>query len=112
MHEMSLMAGVFEIIENILAQHDVKRVTKVKLKVGELTNAEPSALKMAFAAYAQGGVCEGAELEIERVPVRGRCPQCDREFAVPGHLFLCPHCERNLQIIAGDELLLESLEVE
>lgn len=113
MHEMSLMGGVFEIIDKTLTQHEVKKVLMVKLKVGELTNAEPDALEMAFEAYSKDTLCEGAELIIERVPVRARCRSCQHEFNVRSIFFLCPNCQNSdVEVIQGDELLLESLEVE
>ena len=112
MHEMSLMGGVFDVIEQTLSQHEIKRVLQVKLKVGELTNAEPEALNMAFEAYSKDTVCEGAELIVERVPVRGRCQTCHEEFAVVTWLFVCPKCHSGIDVIQGEELLLESLEVE
>lgn len=113
MHEMSLMGGVFEAIEATLAHHKVKKVTLVKLKIGKLTNAEPDALHMAFEAYAKETVCEGAELQIELIPVKGRCKSCGDEFMVSGFLFSCPTCHHlRIDIIQGEELLLESLEVE
>lgn len=113
MHEMSLMGGVFEVIEQTLSQHEANRVLQVKLKVGELTNAEPDALQMAFEAYSKDTICEGAELIVERVPVRGRCRNCQHEFAVETLFFLCPECQNSsIEVIQGEELLLESLEVE
>lgn len=113
MHEMSLMGGVFEVIEQTISQHNVKKVIQVKLKVGELTNAEPDALQMAFEAYSKDTIAEGAELIIERVGVIARCSNCQKEFSVKSMFFLCPNCENsNIKIICGEELLLESLEVE
>lgn len=113
MHEMSLMGGVFEVIEQTLSQHKVKRVLQVKLKVGELTNAEPDALQMAFQAYCKDTICEGAELLVERVSVRGRCRNCHHEFTVESMFFLCSNCQNNsIEVIQGEELLLESMEVE
>lgn len=107
------MSGVFEAIEATLAQHTVERVTQVKLKIGKLTNAEPEALSFAFEAYAKGTVCEGAELIVESIPVRGQCRHCGEEFAVHELLFLCPKCKHpGIKVIQGEELLLESLEVE
>lgn len=107
------MGGIFEAIEKTLTQYKVKHVIRVKLKVGELTNAQPDALKMAFEAYSKGTVCEGAELLVERIPVRGRCQSCQKEFGVKTLIFLCPNCgESRIEIIEGEELLLESLEVE
>jgi hydrogenase nickel incorporation protein HypA/HybF len=112
-HEMSLMGGVFEVIEQTLSQHEVKRVSQVKLKVGKLTNAEPDALQMAFDAYSKDTICEGAELIVERVPVFAHCRNCQHEFAVETMFFLCPNCQfTGIEIIQGEELLLESLEVE
>ena len=113
MHEMSLMGGVFEVIEQTLSLHEIKRVLQVKLKVGELTNAEPDALNMAFEAYSKDTICEGAELIVERVPVRGHCRNCQHVFTVETMFFLCPSCQNTgIEVIQGEELLLESLEVE
>lgn len=113
MHEMSLMGGVFDVIDSLLARHDIKKVTQVKLKIGKLTNAEPDALNLAFEAYAKDTVCEGAELIIDLIPVRGKCKDCGEEFAIEGLQFLCPRCQNfHIEVIQGEELLLESLEVE
>lgn len=110
---MSLMGGVFEVIENTLSQYEVKRVLQVKLKVGELTNAEPDALLMAFAAYSKDTICEGAELVVERVPLRARCQNCHQVFDVKMMIFICPNCgDTHIEVIQGEELLIESLEVE
>ncbi len=110
---MSLMGGVFEVIEQTISQHNVEKVLQVKLKVGELTNAEPDALQMAFEAYSKDTICEGAELIIERVSVQARCRNCHQEFNVKSMFFLCPNCQNtSIEIIQGEELLLESLEVE
>ena len=110
---MSLMGAVFDVIDQTLSQHDIKRVLQVKLKVGELTNAEPDALNMAFEAYSKDSLCEGAELIVERVSVRGRCQTCLEEFRIETMLFVCPKCQNaGIDVIQGEELLLESLEVE
>lgn len=113
MHEMSLMGGVFEVLEKTLSLYEVKHVLQVKLKVGELTNAEPDALLMAFEAFSKDTLCEGAELVVERVPLRGRCRKCHQEFKVKTMIFICPYCEdTHIEIIQGEELLIESLEFE
>lgn len=113
MHEMSLMNGVFTIIEDVLAKNEVNRVMQVKLKVGQLTNAVPDALVMAFEAFAKDTKVEGAELVIEKVPVRLLCQSCGQEFGVSDLVFSCPNCQQTrIKIIQGEELMLESLEVE
>ncbi|MDA8226586.1 MAG: hydrogenase maturation nickel metallochaperone HypA, partial [Desulfitobacterium hafniense] len=79
---MALMNGVFEVIERAISEHDVQRVLQVRLKVGELTNADKEALELAFEAYAKGTPCEGAELIVQRIPVKARCTICQQEFLV------------------------------
>lgn len=113
MHEMSLMAGVFEAIEASLANIKFKKVTKIKLQVGKFTNAEPDALEFAFRAFAHGTYVEGAVFEIDQIPVEGHCRQCDLNFEINPLEFVCPKCLGfDIEIIRGQELLLESVEVE
>ncbi len=113
MHEMSLMAGVFDAVNAALLDYQVTKVTKVKLQVGKFTNAEPASLEFAFQAFAQGTFVEGAELEIEEVPVVAKCNCCGNEFNANQLVFFCPKCENyDIEIISGRELILESLEVE
>jgi hydrogenase nickel incorporation protein HypA/HybF len=110
---MTLMGGVFDVIDSTLSQHTVEKVTQVKLKIGRLTNAEPDALNFAFEAYSKGTLCEGAELLVEIIPVRGQCQDCGEEFSLEELLFRCPKCKKQeIKVIQGDEMLLESLEVE
>lgn len=114
MHEMSLMSGIFDVINSTLNNYpEVDKVTKVKLKVGKFTNAVPAALEFAFQAFSTGTKAEGALLEIETVPVVACCKNCSHEFFVEGLAYCCPKCRSyQIEIISGRELLLESLEVE
>jgi len=107
------MAGIFEAINSTLADHQFNKVTKIRLIVGKFTNAQPAALEFAFQAFAQGTKIEGAELEIEEVPVTGYCTVCNHEFEIEHLAFRCPKChDFNIKIVKGRELILESLEVE
>lgn len=112
MHELSLMGNLFEVIEQTLERNEVTKVLMVKIRIGKLTNADPDAMRFAFEAFAQGTPCEGAQLIIDQIPVRGRCSQCGQEFPIEHIFFFCPHCEcPQVKIIQGQELLLESMEV-
>lgn len=113
MHEMSLMAGVFDIIAEYTRDLSDKRVTKVKIIVGELTNVVPDALQAAFLAYAQGTVAEGATLDIQEVPLVCRCPECEWAGRIEKFFFICPKCSSvALEIVSGRELRVDTLEVD
>jgi len=112
-HEMAIVDSLFKIINDKVEEHQIQKILKVKLKVGEMTAVEHMTLTACFEAYAQNTVVEGAELVIERIPLQGKCRECTNVFRVCNYNFQCPQCEsRSVDIIAGRELYIESLEVE
>lgn len=110
MHEMAIAQSVIE----IASRHaDGRRVTKVELRVGHLRQVVPSCLAFSFELAAMGTPVEGAELEIELIPARGRCLQCEVESVLPAFPLQCQACGGfDLRIVAGEELEVESLELE
>jgi hydrogenase nickel incorporation protein HypA/HybF len=110
MHELSIARSVVE----IAARHAVgRRVTRVDLKVGYLRQVVPSALTFSFELAAMGTPAEGAELAIEVVPAAGMCRACGAETSLEAFPFQCARCHGlDLQITAGEELMVEALELE
>ena len=110
MHELAIADSVVQIAGRHAAG---RRVTKVYLKVGHLRQVVPSALAFSFELVAQGTPLEGAELEMEEVPVRGKCRGCGTESRLAGFPLQCVACGGfDLQILEGGELYVESLELE
>jgi hydrogenase nickel incorporation protein HypA/HybF len=110
LHELSIAESVVRIASR---QADGRRVTKVQMKVGHLRQVVPSALAFGFELLAEGTPVEGAELEMEHVPVEGRCRACGAESRLGGFPLQCGVCGSfDLEILKGEELLVESLELE
>ena len=110
MHELSIADSVVQ----IASRHaDGRRVTKVHLKVGHLRQVVPSALDFSFELVAHGTPAEGAELEMQQVPATGVCKDCGEESRLVAFPLQCRSCRNHdLEIIEGEELLVESLELE
>jgi hydrogenase nickel incorporation protein HypA/HybF len=110
MHELAIAGHVVD----IAARHAAGRqVTKVYLKVGHLRQVVPSALTFSFELVAQATPVEGADLILEEVAAVGRCRECDTETTLKTFPFLCKVCgTMNLEITQGEELYVESLEME
>jgi hydrogenase nickel incorporation protein HypA/HybF len=112
-HELSLVASVFDILEEKAREHGAARVTKVVLKVGVMSGVVPDLLESAFDTYKKGTLAEEARLEIVRVPVKLRCPDCGGETAREDTDFSCAACNsRRVEIVAGRELVVETIELE
>jgi hydrogenase nickel incorporation protein HypA/HybF len=113
LHEMALAQGILEVALDTAAKHGAAKIGRIKLLVGQMTNAEPEALKFCFGALSAGSIAEGAELDITITPLRGRCKECGHEFTVERFFFVCPLCQSAaIDIVSGRELRVENLEVE
>jgi hydrogenase nickel incorporation protein HypA/HybF len=110
LHELVIADSVVQ----IASRHaDGRQVTKVYLKVGYLRQVVPSALAFGFELVAQGTPVEGAELEMEEVPATGLCRACGEESRLEQFPLQCAACGGfDLQILEGEELYVESLELE
>ena len=88
-------------------------MTRVELKVGHLRQVVPSALEFAFTLLTDGTALDGAELVIEEVPVSGVCRACGTQTTVKQFPLSCERCGGfDLELTAGEELLVDALELE
>jgi hydrogenase nickel incorporation protein HypA/HybF len=110
MHELSIAEGVVDVARRHARG---RRVTAVELKVGHLRQVVPSALEFAFELVAEGSPLAGAELRIEEVPAAGRCRSCGTDTPLPELPLCCRSCGGwDVEVTRGEELLVESLELE
>jgi hydrogenase nickel incorporation protein HypA/HybF len=110
LHELSIAESIVQ----IASRHaNGRRVTKVKLEIGHLRQVVPSALAFGFELVAEGTPVEGAELEMEEVPAIGMCRECGVESRLKNFPLQCGACGGfDLEVLRGEELLVESLELE
>ena len=105
MHELSIAEAIVAIAER---HADGRRVTRVEVSVGQLRQVVPAALEFAFEL-----VAPGVELALTEVPATGRCRACGAESRLDGFPLTCGRCGGfDLELIAGEELLVESLDLE
>ena len=113
MHELSIVASLFEILEEKAKEKKAKKILSVKLKVGVLSGIIPEFLETAFNIYKEDTIAAESKLEIEKVPLKIQCKQCGTEIVKDDFVFICEKCEsRELKTLSGTELLLEKIEVE
>lgn len=96
MHELSLMGDIIGIVQRDAEGRGLKRIDRVKLLVGTLSNAMPDALHMAFRMYMADRstmLGEAAELQIELEEARAECVLCGLEYVPDRAVALCPACQ-------------------
>jgi len=111
MHEYSIVQALMGSIESEARARGALAVHGVCLKIGELSGVEPELLRSAYEIVRPGTLCSDAELEIVESAARWICRGCGRALE-RGAVLRCPECREPGRLESGDEILLESLELE
>jgi hydrogenase nickel incorporation protein HypA/HybF len=110
MHELSIASSIADVA---LRHARGRPVSRVEVAVGHLRQVVPASLEFAFELVAQGTPLEGAELALHEIPAAGRCAACGAESRLDGFPLNCRACgSGDVEIVAGEELRVESLDVE
>ena len=113
MHELAICQALMTQIETIATERNASQVVSIVIGMGPLSGVEAQLLQHAYPVASAGTVAEGAELVIERLPVRIKCSQCGQESDAKPNKLVCSHCgDWRTTLISGDELMLMSVELE
>jgi len=113
MHELSIVANIFEILEEHAQKKKAKKIVFVKLKIGALSGVVPEFLKTAFDIFKKDTIAEESGLGIEEVPLKIQCLKCGQKVVKDEFVFICNKCgSTDLKTLEGTELLLEKIELE
>lgn len=112
MHEYSLVAALVERVAEAVRERSATAVHRLSVSVGELSGVDPDLFRTAYETFRAGTVCSAAELEIRTVSAMWSCPSCGRPVE-RGAALACAACGEPARLASGgDEILLESIEME
>jgi hydrogenase nickel incorporation protein HypA/HybF len=109
MHELSLARAILSCAERHAAG---RRVTEVHVRVGALRQVVPATLAFHWEIVSRETLCEQAALALEAVPACVGCRGCGRQWQLTEPLLTCSECGGSAAVISGEELEVESIEVE
>jgi hydrogenase nickel incorporation protein HypA/HybF len=108
MHELGLCTSIVDAVERRAGQRPVARV---RVRVGRLHHVHPEAFDQSFTVAAMGTLAEDAVAELVLLPVRARCGTCQASLDGDDVPLACPACGSvDIELVGGDELVLESIE--
>lgn len=114
MHELSIAQSIVDAVEAKATECNATRVKGVRLKIGEASGVVSDSLAFCFEMLVSlDPMLAGAQLLIDRVPHRARCPHCAEEFDIVNFVAQCPACrEWSNEVISGTELQIVEMEIE
>lgn len=112
MHELGIARSLIDVALAAMAERGVAQpATALQVEVGRFTSVVPDSLRFYFEVLSRDTLLEGAELTIASIPLRTRCRTCAHESAPELPSLSCPRCEGLVEIVAGRELRLVSVDV-
>jgi hydrogenase nickel incorporation protein HypA/HybF len=113
MHELAICQALIEQVERVARENAARRIVSVTVAVGPLSGVEAQLLEHAYPLAAAGTVAEQATLIVQSVPVRVRCRICQAETAAAPNRLVCGRCnDWQVDVVAGEEMLLQRVEIE
>ena len=122
MHELSVSSAIVDTVIRHAARPPRQRRAPAGRRAAP---GRPASLEFYFGIVSRDTICEGAALELELISALMRCGECGSEWdpapraAARGRSgmllpqFRCPACgAAGAEVLAGDELMVESIEVE
>ncbi len=113
MHELPITQRIIKIAEEHARRANARRVTRVKLVVGDYSGFIGDSIQMYFDIISIGTIVEGAEIEIRKVKPLLLCSVCGELFERKLFSFECPKCGGDggpSEI--GKEFYIDTIEIE
>jgi hydrogenase nickel incorporation protein HypA/HybF len=108
MHEMAITQSVVDAV----CEHAAgRRVHCVVLEVGALCAVVPDSMQFCFELATAGTVADGAQLHLNVEPGAACCRTCGERFVLPDLILLCPCGSADVEVVAGRDLRILSMEV-
>lgn len=112
MHELSIAQEIINIVKSSLPENYTK-VKSIKLKVGKLSGVLIESLEFCFDSIITQTELDGAKLEVEEIPIKIKCIDCNTESILDEPIFQCSKCDSfNVQLLTGKELSITEIEIE
>ena len=113
MHELAITQSMLDLVLEEAEKAGAKEVGRINLVIGQMSGIVEECVQFYFDFLSKGTLAEGAFLSFTMTPTMARCRSCDRLFELKEFDWACPYCRgNNMEIVAGKELLVESIEVE
>ena len=113
MHEMTIAQSVLDIAFGEMEKRAAVRLRKIKISIGEFSGVVKEALEFAFDVLIPDTQADGAEVEIEVIPMTGECALCGPVACLLNDLNLsCPTCRATIKISSGREMRVDYLDID
>jgi Zn finger protein HypA/HybF involved in hydrogenase expression len=110
MHEFSIAESIRDLSQRLVPPG--VRLRKIVICAGPMRAVDPEALQHAWQALMQDSPAGEVRLQVDVLPWRLQCVDCEAEFDAPELSTACACGSTRTSPSGGDELLMTALEVD
>lgn len=111
MHELSIVKDIFSTLEEHYKTR-VEDIAKIEITAGLLSNVQPVLIQNAFDAFIiEHQKYKQMELEVVVQDIVAHCQECNRDFKVEYHRFVCSCGTPSTTIVQGNELYISKVSI-
>lgn len=113
MHELGIVVRVIEQVEEVAAENNVEKVTKLTLEVGEVSSVVPELFKDCFEwSKKKSKYLADAQLELVVLQAMSYCQNCKQTYKTTEFAKQCPYCKSyDTYLVTGNEISIRDIEV-
>ncbi|RRO18655.1 hydrogenase maturation nickel metallochaperone HypA [Saccharopolyspora rhizosphaerae] len=108
MHELAITESI---VSGVVERMGSTRIASLQLEIGALSGVVADSVRFCFELVAEGTTVQGARLDIDEPRGRIACARCRSETEINGPVALCPCGNADVELLAGTELRIRSVEV-
>lgn len=114
MHELSIALNILNTLQLYANENDVKEISEVILCIGKLQAVVPDSLEFMYdSAKKEFPSAKNSIIKMNFINIKAKCEHCNEEFTMERMNLICPNDPTHtLEITQGNELLIESIEIE
>src|SRR5512136_2942259 len=113
MHELAITQSMVNLVLEEAKKGGARKVKNINLVLGELSGVVGDCVQLYFGLMSKNTIAEGATISFKTVATKAKCRQCGKVFGVKESDWVCPDCRSvSIELVAGNELFVESIEVE
>jgi hydrogenase nickel incorporation protein HypA/HybF len=112
MHELGIVFHIIRTIEEVAAEQDITKVSKVVVQVGEVSTVIPEYLLDCWKwACKKSELLLDSELVNEPIEAVTLCEDCGKTYETVKYAKICPYCSsENTYLIQGNEVQIKEIE--
>ena len=113
MHELEITRSLVKIALDEAEKANANKLTVVNVVLGEMSGAVDDSIAFYFELMTKDTIGEGAKINFRKVPMQAKCYSCGNIVNPKDIFWECEKCHSvDIEMIAGKELYIESIEVD